>query len=62
MAKKEGTQESCRGLYVQVSCPDVEELTLQVAQMNAASRPQGQSDGFSGQGGQFGGGGASGSF
>lgn len=62
MAKKEGTQESCRGLYVQVSCPDVEELTRQVAQMNAAATASGKSGGFSGQGGQFGGGGASGSF
>jgi uncharacterized membrane protein YgcG len=62
-AKNEGgTAESCRGLYVQVSCPEVEELSRQVAQMNAAASASGQSDGFSGQGGQFGGGGASGSF
>ena len=61
-AHKEGTEESCRGLYVQVSCPDVEELSRQVAQMNAAATASGQSGGFSGQGGQFGGGGASGGF
>ncbi len=61
-ARKEGTEASCRGLYVEVSCPDVEELLRQVQQMNAAAAASSQSDGFSGQGGQFGGGGASGSF
>lgn len=63
MAHKGGTKESCRGLYVQVSCPDVEELNKQVSAMLAENADSSSSSsGFSGQGGQFGGGGASGSF
>jgi uncharacterized membrane protein YgcG len=63
MASENGTKESCKGLYVQVSCPDVAELTKQVSEMIAAKEnASSSSPGFSGLGGQFGGGGASGSF
>lgn len=61
--KDGGSEESCRSLYVQVSCPDVEELYKQVSEMLAAKEGSSSSSpGFSGQGGQFGGGGASGGF
>lgn len=60
-AREGATPETCRGLYVSVPCPDVEELRRQVAELGASAKIT-ESDGFTGAGGQFGGGGASGSF
>lgn len=54
LATKGMSPKSCRYLYTPVSCPDVEKYQ---DMLNAVRK-----DTFEGQGGQFGGGGASGSF
>lgn len=61
LATKGQTRESCRPLYISVSCPDVEAIRQQIAQRGDVG-PSVESGSFTGQGGQFGGGGASGSF
>ncbi len=59
LATEGQTRASCKSLYVSVSCPDVKRLQDLIRARNS-NKPSGP--GFNGGGGQFGGGGASGSF
>lgn len=65
LAKENGTQKSCKSLWVEVECPDVAALQQQIDERSKArgeSQPSGNDNGFLGRGGGFGGGGASGTF